>query len=294
MTYYVVYVFDMAGLTGNTGLIASGVQYAIFIIFTTAVFFFIDKTGRRPLLIYGALGMAICMFVVGGVLGTHGKTVPAGSIAGNDNIVISISGAGSHVVIAFSYMLVAIYATTLAPVAWVYAAEVWSLETRATGMSLAAVANWLFNFAIGLFVPPAFLNITYKIFIIFGVLCVAAAVQAYFTYPETCGKTYVQNSYHSSRAWIILLELKAMWQRLKYLSSFFFRNNCGNLLTFAHADWKKSRCSSARKGHILGIQRLAGRDSMQRSRLSLTGSMVITMMMIRMRQPQRFAKMSEV
>jgi len=51
MTYYVVYVFDMAGLTGNVGLISSGIEYAIFIIGTAATFFFIDKTGRRPLLV---------------------------------------------------------------------------------------------------------------------------------------------------------------------------------------------------------------------------------------------------
>lgn len=56
-------------------------------------------------------------------------------------------------------------------------------------MSLAAVANWLFNWALGLFVPPALRNITYKLFIIFGVLCFGAAVQAWLTYPETCGKT---------------------------------------------------------------------------------------------------------
>ena len=70
-----------------------------------------------------------------------------------------------------------------------YAAEVWSLETRATGMALASVANWLFNFAIGLFIPPAFQNISWKIFIIFGVLCVGASVQAFVSYPETAGKT---------------------------------------------------------------------------------------------------------
>lgn len=45
------------------------------------------------------------------------------------------------------------------------------------------------SFALGLFVPPAFRNITYKTFIIFGILCFAAAVQAWLTYPETCGKT---------------------------------------------------------------------------------------------------------
>ena len=62
----------------------------------------------------------------------------------------------------------------------------------------------------GLFVPPGFRDIKYKLFITFGVLCVGAAVQVFFTYtsptlvaisyalkltsklfsyPETCGKT---------------------------------------------------------------------------------------------------------
>jgi hypothetical protein len=95
MTYYVVYIFDMANLTGNTGLVSSGIQYAIFIVGTAATFFFIDKTGRRPLLvcclpirylpllmyipkIYGAIAMAVCMFVVGGVLGSYGTFLPNG------------------------------------------------------------------------------------------------------------------------------------------------------------------------------------------------------------------------
>src|SRR6266704_5002289 len=33
MTYYIVYVFQMANLTGNINLISSGIQYALFIIF---------------------------------------------------------------------------------------------------------------------------------------------------------------------------------------------------------------------------------------------------------------------
>jgi len=39
------------------------------------------------------------------------------------------------------------------------------------------------------FVPPGFRNITYKIFIIFGILCFGSATQTFFTYPETAGKT---------------------------------------------------------------------------------------------------------
>ncbi|KAL4918778.1 general substrate transporter [Aspergillus aurantiobrunneus] len=187
MTYYVVYIFMMANLTGNINLISSGIQYALFIIFTTFIFFYIDKTGRRPLLIYGALVMGACHFVVGGIL-SSGEYVPGG-VDGNENVLIRVTGPKSHTVIAFSYLLIIFYALTLAPTCWVYAAEVWSLETRANGMGIAAIGNWLFNFALGLYIPPGFQNITWKMFIVFGAMCVLAAIHFFLTYPETCGKT---------------------------------------------------------------------------------------------------------
>lgn len=189
IVYYLTYIAEMAGLTGNIGLITSGIQYAVFILFTGVTFFFIDRTGRRDLLVWGALGMGFCHFVVGGVMGAHHTYVPGG-VNGNANIVISVTpGAPANTVIVFSYLLIVVYALTLAPVCWIYAAEVWSLGTRATGMSLAALSNWIFNFALGLFTPPAFVNIQWRIFIIFGVLCIAAAGWFWACYPETCGKT---------------------------------------------------------------------------------------------------------
>ena len=184
---YVVYIFQMAGLTGNINLISSGVQYALFIVFTTIMFFYVDKTGRRTLLVGGAIGMAICHFVVGGVL-SAGDYVPGG-VAGNPNVLIQVTGSKSSTVIAFSYLLIIIYALTLAPVAWIYAAEVWSLETRADGMGISALGNWLFNFALGLYIPPGFINITWRMFIVFGVMCLLGAIQFFFTYPETCQKS---------------------------------------------------------------------------------------------------------
>jgi hypothetical protein len=187
LQYYVVYIFAMAGLQGNLNLVASGVQYALFIVFTTVMFFYIEKTGRRTLLIYGALAMGACHFVVGGLL-SAGEYVPDG-VDGNPNVVIRLTGPKANAVIAFCYLLIIIYAMTLAPVCWVYAAEVWSLETRATGMGISAIGNWLFNFALGLYIPPAFINIRWGIFIVFGSMCVLAAIQFYFTYPETAHKS---------------------------------------------------------------------------------------------------------
>jgi hypothetical protein len=68
-------------------------------------------------------------------------------VDGNPNVLIRVTGNESNAVIAFCYLLVIIYALTLAPICWSYAAEVWSLETRAAGMSIAASGDWLFNFA---------------------------------------------------------------------------------------------------------------------------------------------------
>jgi hypothetical protein len=107
----------MANLKSNVLLVSSGVQYAQFIVFTTMVFFFIGKTGRRPLLFYGAIGMAVCHFVVGGILGQYSEYVPKG-VDGNLNVVIRVTGSPAYTVIAFCYLLIIIYTLTLAPVTW--------------------------------------------------------------------------------------------------------------------------------------------------------------------------------
>jgi hypothetical protein len=86
----------MANLTGNINLISSGIQYTLFIIFTTFILFYIDKTCRRPLLIYGALIIALCHFVVGGIL-SSGEYVPCG-VDGNENVLIRVTGPKSHTV----------------------------------------------------------------------------------------------------------------------------------------------------------------------------------------------------
>lgn len=192
-------------------------QYAVFIVFTGATFFFIDKVGRRTLLIWGAIGMGFCHFVVGGVMGqlihlqrskssenmeralltdcfcsnagAHKINIPGG-IDGNPNVNFKVVGKNAqNAVVTFSYLLIVVYSITLAPVCWIYAAEVWSLGTRATGMGLASLSNWLFNFALGLFLPPGFQNIQWKIFMVFGTLCGVFAIWTYVLYPETCGKT---------------------------------------------------------------------------------------------------------
>ena len=47
----------------------------------------------------------------------------------------------------------------------------------------------IFNFALAYFVAPAFTNIQWRTYIIFGVFCAAMTIQIFLSYPETAGRT---------------------------------------------------------------------------------------------------------
>ena len=54
MMYYIIYVFQGAGLTGRRGnLIADSVQYVLNVALTVPAIIYIDKWGRRPMLLIG-------------------------------------------------------------------------------------------------------------------------------------------------------------------------------------------------------------------------------------------------
>lgn len=63
------------------------------------------------------------------------------------------------------------------------------LKYRAKGVGLSAATNWIFNFALAFFVAPAFTNIQWKTYIIFGVFCAVMTVHVFFAYPETARRT---------------------------------------------------------------------------------------------------------
>jgi hypothetical protein len=72
---------------------------------------------------------------------------------------------------------------------WVYSPELYPLRVRGKAVSITTASNWIFNFALGYFTPPAFVNIKYKTYFIFGVFSFAMAVLAFFMFLETAGKT---------------------------------------------------------------------------------------------------------
>lgn len=66
--------------------------------------------------------------------------------------------------------------------------ELYPNHLRGKAVALATSGNWAFNFALGYFVPPAFINIRWKTYLVFAVFCVAMTIHVFFLFPETAGK----------------------------------------------------------------------------------------------------------
>lgn len=71
---------------------------------------FIDRIGRRTLLLSGAVLCMVVHFVIAGVMASRGHAVP--DVNGNANLTWEIKGSAGMAVIAFSYIFTGIYGFT--------------------------------------------------------------------------------------------------------------------------------------------------------------------------------------
>ncbi|KAF9967100.1 hypothetical protein BGZ70_000134 [Mortierella alpina] len=187
--YYIVFIFQGAGITGqDANLQASSIQYVLNVVMTIPAILFIDRWGRRPVLLIGSMFMALWLFLIGGLMGKYGS---AYQLAGNATTTWAISGndAASKAVIACSYLFVCSFAMSWGPVSWTYPAEIYPLRIRSKAVSLSTASNWAFNFVLAYAVPPALEHIQYRTYFIFAGCCVAMTIHVFLMYPETKGRT---------------------------------------------------------------------------------------------------------
>ncbi|KAF9187158.1 hypothetical protein BGZ51_004287 [Haplosporangium sp. Z 767] len=187
--YYIVFIFQGAGITGqDTNLRASAIQYVLNVVMTIPAILFIDKWGRRPVLLIGSTFMALWLFLIGGLMGKYGSAI---SFDGNSTTTWAIRGndSASNAVIACSYLFVCSFAISWGPVSWTYPAEIYPLRIRSKAVSLSTASNWLFNFVLAYAVPPALEKIQYRTYFIFAAFCVAMTIHIFFMFPETKGRT---------------------------------------------------------------------------------------------------------
>ncbi|KAF8947867.1 hypothetical protein BGZ47_007535 [Haplosporangium gracile] len=187
--YYIVFIFQGAGITGqNATLQASSIQYVLNVVMTIPAILFIDRWGRRPVLLIGSTFMALWLFLIGGLMGRFGGPTTS---ADNKTTTWAIQNndPASHAVIACSYLFVCSFAISWGPVSWTYPAEIYPMRIRAKAVSLSTASNWAFNFALAYAVPPLLESIQYRTYFIFAAFCVAMTIHVFFMFPETKGRT---------------------------------------------------------------------------------------------------------
>jgi MFS transporter, SP family, xylose:H+ symportor len=172
--YYAGNIFRNMGSTTDTSLLQTIIVGMINLSFTVVAILTVDRFGRKPLQIIGALGMAICMFGLG--FSFYFK---------------------SQGIISLLFMLgyTASFAMSWGPVTWVLLAEIFPNSVRGA-MSIAVAAQWIANLAISWTFPILNDNIalTAKFnhgfaYWIYGIMGILAAVFVWKLVPETKGKT---------------------------------------------------------------------------------------------------------
>ncbi|KAK8707058.1 hypothetical protein V6N13_058125 [Hibiscus sabdariffa] len=176
--YYCPEVFKAAGIQNKRQLfgvnVIMGVAKASFVLISAL---YLDRFGRRPLLLLGTTGMAVSSAVLG--IGSkfleHSQTKPLWAI-----IVCIIAVCAD----------VSFFSIGLGPITWVYTSEIFPLRLRAQGTGLAISVNRLVSGVMSM----TFLTISEKItfggmfFVLSGIM-VVATVLFYFLLPETKNKT---------------------------------------------------------------------------------------------------------
>lgn len=174
--YFAPRIFDTMGM-GNP-MVQTVIMGVINILFTLLAVFTVEKWGRKPLLIYGSIGMA---------LGAFGVAL-SNLVAGMPAIVAVVS----IMVYSASFMF------SWGPICWVLISEIFPNTIRGAAVAVAVAFQWIFNFIVSsTFLPMYNMRLGEMgdkfghmfAYALYGVICVVAAIFVWKLVPETKGKT---------------------------------------------------------------------------------------------------------
>jgi len=171
LAYFLPITFERnIGLSTQLSLIISGVLGVQYFLVSWLPYFFIERAGRRTVMILSAAGCSFCMVMI--------------------VIMLEVNTLASQwVFVAFCFLFFDIFSWGILPVSWMYASEIMPLRTRNKGVAIGVGSHWLSNFAIVFFTPDAIKNLGPKLYIIWAVFNAAFVPITYFFYPETARRS---------------------------------------------------------------------------------------------------------
>lgn len=178
--YFSPRIFESLGMANP--MLQTVIMGIVNITFTLVAIFTVERIGRKPLLIWGSIGMAI---------GAAGVAVT--SVSASIPPVIAVI---SIMVYSASFMF------SWGPICWVLISEIFPNTIRGAAVAIAVAFQWIFNFVVSsTFLPLYNMSLgsvenfghvfTYGLY---GIICIVAAVFVWKLVPETKGKTLEEMS----------------------------------------------------------------------------------------------------
>ena len=165
--YYSKRIFVEAGLADQAALLGSiGIGVAN-LIFTLLGMYFIDRIGRKKLMIIGSIGYIISLLFVA--------------------LAFFYSWSGMVVPISL-FVFIGAHAIGQGSVIWVFISEIFPNHVRSYGQSIGTSTHWVLAFIIPASVPLLIANIgAGAMFMIFAVMMVFQLIWVIYVMPETKG-----------------------------------------------------------------------------------------------------------
>jgi len=168
ISYYAPMVFEQAGWRGRDAILMTGINSIIYIASTLPPWWLVDKWGRRPILLSGAVVMCLALSTISYWMYIDVSYTP-------------------NMVVVFVIIYNAFFGYSWGPIPWLYPPEIMPLSIRAKGASLSTATNWAFNWLVGMMTPILQEWIKWRLYLVHAFFCACSFVLVYFCYPETKG-----------------------------------------------------------------------------------------------------------
>ncbi|GLA48463.1 hypothetical protein AnigIFM63604_003981 [Aspergillus niger] len=168
ISYYAPLVFESAGWAGRDAILMTGINAISYLASTVPPWYLVDRWGRRPILLSGAVAMIISLSLI------------------SYFIYIDVVATPTLTVI-FVMIYNAAFGASWGPIPWLYPPEILPLSIRAKGASLSTATNWAFNWLVGEVTPVLQAAIKWRLYLVHAFFCACSFVLVFFLYPETSG-----------------------------------------------------------------------------------------------------------
>jgi MFS transporter, SP family, sugar:H+ symporter len=179
--YYGATLWQAAGFTEENALLQNVISGSVNVLFTFVAIALVDKVGRKPLLLVGALGQAVMLGVLAILFGTAGVNESGGLMLEGNNGLYALLAANAYI---------AFFAFSWGPVMWVMLGEMFPNQFRGAALAFCGLVQWGSNFLITMTFPIMLASIglgfSYGIYATFGLI---AYVFVRRLVKETKGRT---------------------------------------------------------------------------------------------------------